>query len=139
VVGEQDCGTLNTSTGVFTVNEDGDYLISAGASVIDANESVLFAISAGSASYTIASQNPTTDSNFRGTPVQVPLTAGQTISAWVQSSSDTNYNIQQTSVTRLIITKLPSKSEQVARVGQGADLLGTYVDSADDVCPAGSI
>lgn len=64
---------------------------------------------------------------------------GDYLELYVNSSSDTSYTVQANPFTTFEIQEFPLESEQPAFVGQGADMLGQFTDSAFGSCPAGSL
>jgi hypothetical protein len=124
-VSQGNCGSLNTSTGVFTVSKSKNYQLEASALPLNgANESFVMRASHFDASasttntYIIYRGNPTQSPLFVGRSALIAADAGDTLSITIDSAADTSYEIANAEDSAFNITAFPTASEQVFKVGQ---------------------
>lgn len=127
-------GQYNTSTGIFTAAYDADYIVSFGAQLSSATANETFALLAevnGNPLCSARELEGNTTKHISSVDCYVSLSTGDTLEITSDSASDTSYDIVSTNETRLVMTKIPSQSEQVVKIGnQAPDIASVYL-SAD--------
>jgi len=116
---------LNTATGVYTVRKSGRLIVASSIFLNNASvESYVVRIKKGSTTY-CSFDNSAVFSRVNPT-CELDAVVGDTISITIDSTSDASYDFLNGTTSTLSITRFPSASEQVAKMGAPFQEITSY-------------